>query len=254
MIPMARRADKQALSANTPVHDVVREDQFEWLAGFNPPNPWYPSIESDYGIAYANVWGDFIGQPNWAGTLISSGYNHPNCAGYDLVAETLFDRIVSSAYLVPDSDGDGIPDEIDNCPFVKNGGQSDRDGDGVGTACDNCPSDPNPDQANADGDGLGDACDNCPPAGNPDQADGDADEAGDACDNCPAVYNGDQQDLNGDGLGDACDPTYCGTVPSSPGGIGWAGLLAPWLAAAVAIRALRRRPFGAAGVSRSKAE
>src|SRR5437762_5613150 len=38
-----------------------------------------------------------------------------------------------------DSDGDGVPDGIDNCPFTYNPDQADRDSDGVGDACDNCP-------------------------------------------------------------------------------------------------------------------
>lgn len=35
-----------------------------------------------------------------------------------------------------DSDGDGIPDEEDNCPNVANPDQEDSDGDGIGDACD----------------------------------------------------------------------------------------------------------------------
>ena len=34
-----------------------------------------------------------------------------------------------------DFDGDGVPDEIDNCPFVENLGQADADADGAGDAC-----------------------------------------------------------------------------------------------------------------------
>ncbi len=34
-----------------------------------------------------------------------------------------------------DSDGDGIPDELDDCPNVANAEQTDTDGDGVGDAC-----------------------------------------------------------------------------------------------------------------------
>ncbi len=47
-----------------------------------------------------------------------------------------------------DSDGDGIPDAMDNCPTVwnpirpmDNGKQPDADGDGMGDACDPCPLD-----------------------------------------------------------------------------------------------------------------
>ncbi|MCK6456693.1 MAG: thrombospondin type 3 repeat-containing protein [Phycisphaerae bacterium] len=38
-----------------------------------------------------------------------------------------------------DSEGDGVPDESDNCPLIANPDQADADGDGVGDACDACP-------------------------------------------------------------------------------------------------------------------
>lgn len=45
-----------------------------------------------------------------------------------------------STLYTKDSDGDGIPDFIDNCPTGFNTDQIDRDGDGVGDICDNCTS------------------------------------------------------------------------------------------------------------------
>ncbi|HEU5182427.1 MAG TPA: hypothetical protein VFW45_16695 [Candidatus Polarisedimenticolia bacterium] len=42
-----------------------------------------------------------------------------------------------------DSDGDGVPDESDNCPGASNADQSDRDGDGLGDVCDPFPGDQN---------------------------------------------------------------------------------------------------------------
>jgi hypothetical protein len=37
--------------------------------------------------------------------------------------------------LTTDTDGDGVPDAVDNCPSVANADQTDTDGDGVGDAC-----------------------------------------------------------------------------------------------------------------------
>jgi len=58
-----------------------------------------------------------------------------------------------------DLDGDGVPNDVDNCPLTFNPTQADADGDQVGDICDNCPTVSNPDQLDTDGDGIGDACD-----------------------------------------------------------------------------------------------
>lgn len=58
-----------------------------------------------------------------------------------------------------DTDLDGVPDDVDNCPAVSNSTQADGDSDTVGDACDNCPAMANSGQSDIDNDGLGDACD-----------------------------------------------------------------------------------------------
>lgn len=136
-----------------------------------------------------------------------------------------------------DADGDGIPDNFDNCPFVPNRDQKDTDGDGIGDACDNCPLVANKDQKDTNGNGIGDACDpdldgdgipnaqdNCPNVPNPDQRITDPSKftIGDLCnpdidgdgvlnevDNCPLNFNPDQADSDRDGVGDACSPRFC---------------------------------------------
>ncbi|HMP74674.1 MAG TPA: thrombospondin type 3 repeat-containing protein [Kiritimatiellia bacterium] len=104
-----------------------------------------------------------------------------------------------------DLDGDGVADDVDNCPAVYNPDQLNSDGDAFGDACDNCPFVTNPSQSDTDGDGWGDACDTCPGYTNITNYDADGDGLGDECDNCPGVYNPGQGDADGDGVGDACD-------------------------------------------------
>jgi len=48
-------------------------------------------------------------------------------------------RALCEVLLDPDTDGDGIPDSVDNCPFVPNPDQRDTNNNGVGDACDPDP-------------------------------------------------------------------------------------------------------------------
>ena len=143
-----------------------------------------------------------------------------------------------------DDDGDGVPDDEDNCPLTQNPAQDDLEGDEIGDVCDddddndkaldtvdNCPEVSNADQLDTDKDQSGDECDddddgdgvaddgdNCVLVKNADQLDTDKDQAGDACDddddgdtvldgsdNCVLVKNTDQLDTDEDESGDACD-------------------------------------------------
>lgn len=101
-----------------------------------------------------------------------------------------------------DKDGDGIPDNLDDCPTIfnpvrpmDNGNQADTDKDGIGDACDECPEDPSQTCTRAvagdlDGDGVPNGIDNCPQVSNANQADADKDGVGDACDSCEAANPG----------------------------------------------------------------
>ena len=79
---------------------------------------------------------------------------------------------ITVADVFEDADGDGIPDQTDNCQSSANPNQADADADGIGDVCD----------SDIDGDGFANSSDNCPSTVNVDQADFDADGSGDLCD------------------------------------------------------------------------
>ncbi len=100
------------------------------------------------------------------------GWSGGGCVGNGDCAVTIGSADVTvTARFERDTDGDGVPDNIDNCPGVYNPDQRDTNADGVGDAC----------SGDADGDGIADALDNCPYLYNPDQLDGNHDGRGDAC-------------------------------------------------------------------------
>jgi Zn-dependent metalloprotease len=85
-----------------------------------------------------------------------------------LVGQTVTLAVSAGLHAGPDSDADGVPDNVDSCVTVANRDQADADGDGLGDACDNCPAAANGParpiggasaQADTDGDTTGDACD-----------------------------------------------------------------------------------------------
>jgi hypothetical protein len=97
---------------------------------------------------------------------------------------------------LPDRDGDGVPDDNDNCPDHADADQTDSDADGRGNACDNCPAAANTLQSDGDADAVGDVCDNCAQLRNPSQADSDRDGRGDVCDG--SVVAGGDSDTDDD--------------------------------------------------------
>jgi len=113
-----------------------------------------------------------------------------------------------------DSDGDGVPDDVDVCentpagaPVLANGCieqlEIDLDGDGYGGANDSFPTDPN-EWNDTDGDGVGDNADAFPFDEN-ETHDDDNDGVGNNSDAFPNDPK-ENVDSDGDGVGDNADP------------------------------------------------
>ena len=161
--------------------------------------------ETDRLTASDGAEGDYLG---WsvaldAGTALLGA---PTADAGDPNDNTLKDQGAAYVFLlVSDDDGDGVSNEIDNCPAMTNAGQGDGDGDGIGDACDaNLNDGPSGD---LDGDSVvnsndSDDADPCVPtaSGTP-NADGD--NVRDACD--ANDNDGPNGDLDGDGSTNADD-------------------------------------------------
>ncbi len=193
------------------------------------PEPCPPEICGDAdGDGFMNAEELYLGSdPNNAASTPEFAYFPETCTdGADNDGDGAIDGADSGCTV--DSDGDGVQDVSDNCPWDPNADQADADADGEGDVCDfdadndgwddrseelfgsdpaNGASTPEHSQlegtcgdgADNDADGATDADDaGCAP-------DGDFDFVPDASDNCPTVWNQEQTDSDGDGLGDACE-------------------------------------------------
>ena len=115
----------------------------------------------------------------------------------------------------PDSDGDGIPDDVDNCPTIYNPDQADNDEDGIGDVCDDDDdNDGIPDDEDDDIDGDGYTNEDEEECGSdPNDADSVPDDNdGDFIPDCV------DEDDDNDGYTDE-DEVACGSDPKDPDSI-----------------------------------
>jgi len=153
------------------------------------------------------------------------------------------------ALVPPDSDGDGVPDNIDNCIGVANTNQADTDNDGFGNVCDDFPNDGNyatdtdedgmPDgwellyfsdldevgSSDSDGDGLI-HIDEYTEGTNPNNPDSDNDGLNDGFEVNFLGTDPTLEDTDGNGFSDA-EEFKCGSDPTDPNSRCFNGL--PWL-------------------------
>ena len=149
----------RAVFYNATTQTVERGADTDSAGTFNSgalPSGGYKLFFDSQSQAYANQW-----------------YNNETDFQRAAVVQVTTDQLTGGIDVVldPDSDGDEIPDNIDNCNGVPNSDQADTDHDGVGDACD----------TDMDDDGVPNTADNCPLVPNTDQVDSHATGFGDAC-------------------------------------------------------------------------
>jgi len=192
------------------------------LAGISHTDTDEPLGGSNNEAATSLGAGVMLDLGNTPATLRAEWRYRTELAGYEhedqLATLGIQFRLAGGEPRVVDTDGDGVPDEVDRCPGTPIGTPVDRfgceldsDNDGVVDSIDECPdTTPGADvdargcERDSDGDGVADSRDQCPgtPAGAPvDEAgceiDSDADGVVDRLDECPNTASGVPVDVRG---------------------------------------------------------
>jgi hypothetical protein len=132
----------------------VEQSVYEWM---------YKDTASSWGHRHTILWYPYNDNSGAAGMegFLGIGRVSGSWQSYP-VAEIIVMNVFDPCAGWADADGDGIPDDEDNCPMEDNPGQEEGDGDCIGDACDPEPGvyDPSvPDSCPPQGNNIGDACD-----------------------------------------------------------------------------------------------
>lgn len=112
-----------------------------WADGSEEPFDWqidcYDASASRLTTGTVGVWSMASGTKYWDDLAVVELWGDDTCDDGDPCTENdvCVDGVCVGTFL-PDGDGDGVCDVLDNCPTVPNPDQSDVDGDSYGDACD----------------------------------------------------------------------------------------------------------------------
>ena len=121
-------------SANRPI---------DWNNDFDTDDTDVQNVDvNNFGIpgCFSSPGQELQGHDDWSHLIYNFRNSSDFADGTHLTVlqldELTFEKAIA---LSPDSDGDGLVNIADNCPFVANPDQADSDGDGVGDACQTLP-------------------------------------------------------------------------------------------------------------------
>ena len=109
-------------------YDVDSDGVFDYID--NCPQTFNPDQEDSDGDGIGDICDDDLGPDCNIGGPCDDGNANTIGDTYDVNCNCI------GIAVTVDTDGDGIPDNVDNCPQTPNPDQADQDGNGVGDACD----------------------------------------------------------------------------------------------------------------------
>lgn len=156
--------DRCVMNTDDPDRDCIENSKDNCDDVYNPDQ--IDVDEDDIGDACDNKICKSVGYPDWDGDDVDDKCD--NCKKVQNQYQEDVDKDDEGDVCDKDADGDGIPNNKDNCKYTPNAPKSflypqdNHDDDALGDACDNCPFVTNQVQEDYDGDGLGDVCDCAP--------------------------------------------------------------------------------------------